>query len=146
MNLHSLGVVFWEMVTGHVMFRGSAARGHASASALTVAARTAGKRTPADHRFCLKYSWEKNPARRFQSPAETPGGDATGKGKRLSNAGRRLMKTLPRFRSFDRRRPKREAPGGSKRTRSIAAEFNLPVGTSRWNFQRLAEEDDILKS
>ena len=30
--------------------------------------------------------------------------------------------------------------------RSIAAEFNLPVGTSSWNFQRMAEEDDILKS
>ncbi len=30
--------------------------------------------------------------------------------------------------------------------RSIAAEFNLPVSTSGWNFQRLAEEDDSRKS
>jgi hypothetical protein len=30
--------------------------------------------------------------------------------------------------------------------RSIAAEFNLPVSTSGWNLQRLAEEDDSLQS
>jgi|SRR5271166_909093 len=141
-DLYSLGVVFWEMVTGHVMFRGSAAEvmHQHQHSPLPLEQLES---VPQPIVVLLEVLLEKDPARRFQSPAELLEvmplvGDAI-------QAGRRLMKTIRVFVSSTGDVQK-ERHLADRLMRSIAAEFNLPVSTSGWNLQRLAEEDDSLKS
>ncbi len=68
-DLYSLGVVLWEMVTGHVVFRGSPAEvmyqhQHAPLPLEKL------ERVPQPVVILLEVLLEKNPGRRFQSPAE----------------------------------------------------------------------------
>src|SRR5277367_390003 len=68
-DLYSLGVVLWEMVTGHAVFRGSPAEvmyqhQHAPLPLDLLAA------VPQPVVVLLDVLLEKDPARRFQSPAE----------------------------------------------------------------------------
>jgi hypothetical protein len=130
------------MLTGHVMFRGSAAevmRQHQH-SPLPLEELES---VPQPIVVLLEVLLEKDPARRFQSPAELLEvmplvGDAI-------QAGRRLMKTIRVFVSSTGDVQK-ERHLADRVMGSIAAEFNLPVSNSGWNLQRLAEEDDALKS
>jgi WD40 repeat protein len=91
----------------------------------------------------LEVLLEKDPGRRFQSPAELL--EVILLVRDAIDAGRRLMKTIRVFVSStgDVRKERHLA---DRVMGSIAAQFNLPVSTSRWNFQRLAEEDDARKS
>ena len=68
-DLYSLGVVLWEMVTGHVVFRGSPAEvmyqhQHAPLPLEEL------EHVPQPVVVLLEVLLEKDPARRFQSPAE----------------------------------------------------------------------------
>src|SRR6201985_1027932 len=68
-DLYSLGVVLWEMVTGHVMFWGSPAEGmyqhqHASLPLEEL------EHVPHPVVVLIEVLLEKDPGRRFQSPAE----------------------------------------------------------------------------
>ena len=68
-DLYSLGVVLWEMVTGHVVFRGSPAEvmyqhQHAPLPLERL------ERVPQPVVILLEVLLEKDPGRRFQSPAE----------------------------------------------------------------------------
>ena len=69
-DLYSLGVVLWEMVTGHVVFSGSRRGGDVSASARALTARPARKDVPQPVVVLLEMLLEKDPGRRFQNPAE----------------------------------------------------------------------------
>jgi eukaryotic-like serine/threonine-protein kinase len=68
-DLYSLGLVLWKMVTGHVLFKGSPAEvmyqhQHASLSIEEL------EHVPQPVAFLLEVLLEKDPCRRFQSPAE----------------------------------------------------------------------------
>ena len=68
-DLYSLGVVLWEMVTGHAVFRGSPAEvmyqhQHAPLPLEQL------QRIPQPVVVLLKLLLEKDPARRFQNPTE----------------------------------------------------------------------------
>jgi len=68
-DLYSLGVVLWEMVTGHVVFRGSPVEGmykHQHASLPLEQLET----VPQPAVVLLEVLLEKDPGRRFQNPAE----------------------------------------------------------------------------
>jgi WD40 repeat protein/serine/threonine protein kinase len=141
-DLYSLGVTLWEMLTGQAPFRGTPAEvmyQHQHAS--LPLEQLEGVAQPVV--VLLEVLLEKDPARRFQSPAEllemmplvTDGIDA----------GRRLMKTIRVFVSSTGDVQK-ERHLADRVMRSIAAEFNLPVSISGSNFQWLAEEDDTRKS
>src|SRR6202043_4157695 len=141
-DLYSLGVTLWEMVAGKTPFRGTPGEvmhqhQHAPLPLEHLEA------APQPIIVLLEVLLEKDPARRFQSPAELL--EVMPLVRDAIDAGRRLMKTLRVFVS-SAGDVQKERHLADRVMRSIAAEFNLPVGTSRWNFQRLAEEDDILKS
>jgi serine/threonine protein kinase len=141
-DLYSLGVAFWEMLTGQVMFRGSAAEVmHRHQHSPLPLEQLEGVPQPVV--VLLEVLLEKDPARRFQSPAELL--EVMPLVRDAIHAGRRLMKTI-RVLVSSTGDVQKERHLADRVMRSIAAEFNLPVGTSSWNFQRLAEEDDILKS
>src|SRR6516162_1172025 len=141
-DLYSLGVVLWEMLTGHVMFRGSAAEVmHQHQRAPLPLEQLEGVPQPVV--VLLEVLLEKDPVRRFQSPAELL--EVMPLVRDAIDAGRRLMKTIRVFVSSTGDVQK-ERHLADRVMRSIAAEFNLPVSTSGWNFQRLAEEDDSRKS
>ena len=91
----------------------------------------------------LEVLLEKEPARRFQTPTELLAAIPVVKG--AIEAGRRLMKTVRVFVSATGDVQK-ERHLADRVMRSITTELSLPVSTSRWNFQRLAEEDDSRKS
>jgi WD40 repeat protein/serine/threonine protein kinase len=141
-DLYSLGVVFWEMVTGHVMFRGSAAEvmhqhQHSSLPLEQL------ESVPQPVVVLLEVLLEKDPARRFQSPVELL--EVMPLVRDAIEAGHRLMKTV-RVLISSTGDVQKERHLTGRVMRSVAAEFNLPVSTSRSNFQRLAEEDDAQKS
>jgi serine/threonine protein kinase len=141
-DLYSLGVALWEMLTGQVMFRGSAAEVmHRHQHSPLPLEQLEGVPQPVV--VLLEVLLEKVPARRFQSPAELL--EVMPLVRDAIHPGRRLMKTIRVFVSSTGDVQK-ERHLADRVMRSIAAEFNLPVGASSWNFQRLAEEDDILKS
>jgi chromosome condensin MukBEF complex kleisin-like MukF subunit len=86
----------------------------------------------------LELLLEKDPVRRFQSPAELL--KVMPMVRDAIDAGRRLMKTIRVFVSSTGDVQK-ERILADRVIRSIAAEFNLPMSASEWNFQRLAEEN-----
>ena len=136
-DLYSLGVTLWEMLTGQAPFRGSPAEvmyqhQHAPLPVEQL------KDVPQPLVVLLEVLLEKDPARRFQSPAELL--KVMPMVRDAIDAGRPLMKTIRVFVSSTGDVQK-ERILADRVIRSIAAEFNLPVSASESNFQRLAEEE-----
>ncbi len=136
-DLYSLGVTLWKMLTGQSPFRGSAAdvmyqHQHAALPLDQL------EGVPQPVVVLLEVLLKKDPARRFQSPAELSKVMPTVRD--AIDAGRRLMKTIRVFVSATGDVQK-ERILADRVMRSIAAEFNLPVNCSYSNFRRLAEEN-----
>jgi len=141
-DLYSFGVTLWEMLTGQAPFRGSAAEvmyQHQHAS-LPVEQLNC---IPQPLAVLLEVLLEKDPTRRFQNPAEVL--EVMPLVRSAVDAGRRLMKTIRVFVSSTGDVQK-ERILAERLIRSITAEFNLPVGASAANFQRLAEENSESKT
>jgi serine/threonine protein kinase/tetratricopeptide (TPR) repeat protein len=141
-DLYSLGVTLWDMVTGQVPFRG----------------------TPADvmyqHRYkpppmeqlqelpqpigaLLAVILEKNPGHRFQTPVELLNAIETV--KQAIRAGRRMLQTIcvHILASDD---VQRERNLTDRLLHTIAAEFDLPVCQTEFNFQRLITSDLVAEA
>jgi WD40 repeat protein/serine/threonine protein kinase len=136
-DLYSLGVTLWEMLAGQAPFQGSPAEvmyqhQHAPLPLEQL------KGVPQPVVVLLDILLKKDPARRFQTPAELS--KMMPMIRDAIDAGRPLMKTIRVFVS---------AAGDVQKERhladrvmcSIAAEFNVAVSASSSNFQRLAEEN-----
>ena len=109
-DLYSLGVTLWEMVTGQAPFRGSPAEvmyqhQHAPLPLEQL------KGVPQPVVVLLEVLLEKDPARRFQTPAELLKAMPTITD--AIDAGRASDEDDPRFRLLYRRRPKGAQCGGS---------------------------------
>src|SRR5262249_41987063 len=112
-DLYSLGATLWEMVTGHVMFRGSPAEvmhqhQHAALPVEQL------KDVPEPVVVLLEALLEKDPARRFQNPTELLRAvptvrDAIDRGRRIT---RQSLQKTPSSASpvLTRKRPTRLAP------------------------------------
>ena len=136
-DLYSLGVTLWDMLTGQVPFRGSPTEvmyqhQHAPLPLEQL------KGAPQPALVLLQVLLEKDPARRFQTPAELLNVMPMVRG--AIAAGRPMMKTIRVFVSSTGDVQK-ERNLADRVIRSIAAELNVPVRDSYANFQRLAEED-----
>ena len=141
-DLYSLGVTLWEMLIGRTPFRGSSVEVMYQHQHSPLPLEQL-ESVPQPIVVLLEVLLEKDPARRFQSPAELL--EVMPLVRDAIHAGRRLMKTIRVFVSSTGDVQK-ERHLADRVMRSIAAEFNLPVSTSGWNFQRLAEGDDARKS
>ena len=136
-DLYSLGVTLWEMLTGQAPFRGSLAEAmyqHQSASLPVEQLRD----VPQPLIVLLEVLLEKDPAQRFQSPAELLKvmpmvRDAIETGSPLKKTIRVLVSSTGDV--------QKERILADRVIRSVAAEFNVPVSASFSNFQRLAEEN-----
>jgi serine/threonine protein kinase len=113
-DLYSLGVTLWEMVTGHVMFRGSPAEvmyqhQHARLPVEQL------KDVPEPVVVLLEALLEKDPARRFQNPTELLKAvptvtDAIDTGRRITRESLKKMPSIA-LRVGTRKPPARLAPG-----------------------------------
>ena len=136
-DLYSLGVTLWEMLTGRAPFRGSLAEAmyqHQSASLPVEQLRD----VPQPLIVLLEVLLEKDPAQRFQSPAELLKvmpmvRDAIETGSPLKKTIRVLVSSTGDV--------QKERILADRVIRSVAAEFNVPVSATFSNFQRLAEEN-----
>ena len=122
-DLYSLGVTLWEMVTGQAPFRGSPAEvmyqhQHAPLPLEQL------EGVPQPVVVLLEVLLEKDPARRFQTPAELLKAMPTITD--AIEAGRLLMKTIRVFVSSTGDVQK-ERILADRVIRSVAAEFNVPV-------------------
>ena len=136
-DLYSLGVTLWGMLTGQVPFKGSAAEvmylhqhTHLPVSQL--------EGVPQPLVVLLEVLLEKDPARRFQSPAELL--KVMPMVRNTLEPGHRLMRTIRVFISSTSDVQK-ERILADRVIRSVAAKFNVPVSDSYSNLQRLAEEN-----
>ena len=125
-DLYSLGVTLWEMVTGQAPFRGSPAEvmyqhQHAPLPLEQL------EGVPQPVVVLLEVLLEKDPARRFQNPAELLKAMPTITG--AIDAGSPLMKTIRVFVSSTGDVQK-ERILADRVIRSVAGEFNLPVSAS----------------
>ena len=141
-DLYSFGVTLWKMLTGQAPFRGSPAEvmykhQHAPLPVEQL------KAVPQPLVVLLELLLEKDPARRFQTPAELL--KVMPMVRDAIDAGRRLLKTIRVFVSSTGDVQK-ERILAERLIRSIAAECNLPVSASESNFQRLAEENGESKT
>jgi WD40 repeat protein len=136
-DLYSLGVTLWEMLAGQVPFRGSPTdvMYQHQHTPLPLEQLTG---VPQPVVTLLEVLLSKDPARRFQNPAELL--DVMPLVRDAMDAKRRLMKTIRVFVSSTGEVQK-ERILADRVIRSIAAEFNLPVSTARSNLQRFADED-----
>jgi len=141
-DLYSLGVTLWEMLIGRAPFRGSSVEVMYQHQRAPLPVEQLNG-IPQPLVVLLEVLLAKDPVRRFQTPAELLKVMPTVRD--AINAGRALMKTIRVFVSSTGDVQK-ERHLADRVMRSIAGEFNVPVSTSRWNFQRLAEEDDSRKS
>jgi len=142
-DLYSLGVALWEMLTGRTPYQGTPRQvmhqhQHAPLPLEQLEA------APQPVVVLLEVLLEKDAARRFQNPVELLEVIPLVK-QAIIDAGRRLMKTIRVFVSSTADVQK-ERHLADRVMRSIAAEFNLPVSTSRSSFHLLAEEDDARQS
>ena len=141
-DLYSLGITFWEMLAGHAPFRGSPAEvmyqhQHAPLPIEQL------KGVPQPLVVLLGVLLEKDPARRFQNPAELL--DVMPLVRDAIDAERRLMRAIRVFVS-SAGDVQKERILADRVIRSIAAEFNIRVSASESNFQCLAEENSEPKT
>jgi WD40 repeat protein len=135
-DLYSLGITLWKMLTGQVPFRGSLAElANKHRYAPLPVERL--ENVPQPLVVLINLLLEKDPARRFQNPVELL--DVMPLVRGSIHAGHRLKKTVRVFVSSVADVQK-ERHVANRVIRSIAAEFDIPVGGSQANFQRLAEE------
>jgi WD40 repeat protein/serine/threonine protein kinase len=136
-DLYSLGVTLWEMLIGRVPFKGSSVEviyqhQHARLPVEQL------KGIPQPLVVLLEVLLAKDPARRFQTPAELL--KMIPAVRDAVDAGRPMMKTIRVFVSSTGDVQK-ERHVAERVIRSIAAECNLPVSDTSSIFQRLAEEN-----
>jgi eukaryotic-like serine/threonine-protein kinase len=136
-DLYSLGITLWDMVTGHVPFRGtpSEVMYQHRHRALPIEQL---KTIPQPIAVLLDVLLEKNPKYRFQTPAELL--EALETVSRAVRTGRRMIKTI-RVNILASSDVQKERNLADRLMRSIAAEFNIPVSATELNFQRLLEVD-----
>jgi WD40 repeat protein/serine/threonine protein kinase len=136
-DLYSLGVTLWRMVTGQAPFQGSPAEvmyqhQHAPLPLDQL------KDVPQPVVVLLDILLKKDPARRFQTPAEFS--KIMPMVRDAIDAGRSLVKTI-RVCVSSAGDVQKERHLADRVMRSIAAEFNVAASASSSNFQRLAEEN-----
>ena len=137
-DLYSLGVTLWEMLTGQTPFRGTPAEAMYQHHRLPLPVEQLGG-VPQPLVVLLEVLLEKDPARRFQSPAELLKVMPMVRG--AIEAGSFLMKTIRVFVSSTGDVQK-ERILADRAIRSVAADLNVPVSSAAFsNFQRLAEEN-----
>ena len=136
-DLYSLGVTLWEMLTGQAPFRGSPAEAMYQHQRVPLPVEQL-RGVPQPLVVLLEVLLEKDPARRFQSPAELL--KVMPMVRDAIEAGSPLMKTIRVFVSSTGDVQK-ERILADRVIRSVAAEFNVPVSATFSNFQRLAEEN-----
>ena len=141
-DLYSLGVTLWEMLIGRAPFRGSTVEVmHQHQHAPLPVEQLNG--IPQPLVVLLEVLLAKDPARRFQTPAELL--KVIPAVRDAVDAGRPMMKTIRVFVSSTGDVQK-ERHVAERVMRSIAAECNLPVSDSCSIFQRLAEENGVSKN
>ena len=136
-DLYSLGVTLWEMLTGQAPFRGTPTEAMYQHQRVPLPVEQLGG-VPQPLVVLLEVLLEKDPARRFQSPAELL--KVMPMVRDAIEAGSPLMKTIRVFVSSTGDVQK-ERILADRVIRSVAAEFNVPVSATFSNFQRLAEEN-----
>ena len=135
-DLYSLGVTLWKMLTGQAPFRGSTAEVmHQHQHAPLPLEQLGG--IPQPLAVLLELLLEKDPARRFQSPAELL--KVIPMVRDAIEAGSLLTKTIRVFVSSTGDVQK-ERILADRVIRSVAAEFGVPVSALP-NFERLAEDN-----
>jgi serine/threonine protein kinase len=135
-DLYSLGVTLWEMLTGQVPFRGPAAEVMRQHQHAALPLEELGG-IPQPLAVLLEVLLEKDPTRRFRSPAELLKVMPTVRD--ALEAGSLLTKTIRVFVSSTGDVQK-ERVLADRVIRSVAAEFGIPVSALP-NFERLAEDN-----
>ena len=135
-DLYSLGVTLWKMLTGQAPFRGSTAEVMHQHQHAPLSLEQLGG-IPQPLAVLLELLLEKDPARRFQSPAELL--KVIPMVRDAMEAGSLLTKTIRVFVSSTGDVQK-ERILADRIIRSLAAEFGVPVSALP-NFERLAEDN-----
>ena len=136
-DLYSFGVTLWEMLAGQAPFRRSPSEAIYQHQRVPLPVEQL-EGVPQPLVVLLEVLLEKEPARRFQSPAELL--KVMPMVRDAIEAGSPLLKTI---------RVSVSSPGDVQKERiladrvirSVAAEFNVPVSATFSNSQRLAEEN-----
>ena len=132
-DLYSLGVTLWKMLTGQTPSRGSAAEALDQHQRLPLPVeQLAGLPQPLV--VLLEVLLEKDPARRFQSPAELL--KVMPMVRDAIEAGSRLMKTI-RVLVSSTGDVQKERILADRAIRSVAGEFNVPVSAHVFKFSTL---------
>ena len=136
-DVYSLGVTLWKMLTGQAPFRGSCAEVMYQHQRAPLPLEQLGD-VPQPLVAFLKVLLEKDPARRFQGPAELL--KAMPMVREAIDVRSFLTKTIRVFVSSTSD-VKKERVLANRVILAVAAEFDLPVSNTFSNFQRLAEEN-----
>jgi serine/threonine protein kinase len=137
-DLYSLGVTLWEMLTGRAPFRGTPSEAMYQHHRVSLPVEQLGG-VPQPLVVLLEVLLEKDPARRFQSPAELL--KVMPMVRDAIETGSLLTKTIRVFVSSTGDVQK-ERILADRAIRSVAAELNVPVSSAAFsNFERLAEEN-----
>ena len=135
-DLYSLGVTLWEMLTGQAPFRGSPGEVMHQHQRVPLPVEQLGG-VPQPLVVLLEVLLEKDPARRFQSPAELL--KVMPMVREAIDAESFLTKTI-RISVSSAGDVHKERILADRVIRSVAAEFSVPVSETFSNFKRLAEE------